>query len=149
MPVARYFIFVGGVLLALLFLLDGFAPRDAVVAGGATPAADRPTVRIHSDRKLPERVVYDTSLPTIVPPPTEIRIAAAPPAPADVTAQARVRNTFAQFVPAESRKLEPQAPRKRKVTRIARSRSNQPMRFAQQQQWHFGFFGAPSWSSTW
>lgn len=149
MPVARYFMFVGGVLLALLFTLDAFAPREAVVAGSATSAVDKPIVRIHSDQKLPERVVYDTSLPTIVPPAANIRVAAAPPAPADVTAQARVRNTFAQFVPAESRKLEPQAPRKRKVARIAKSRSSQPMRFAQQQQWHFGFFGAPTWSSTW
>jgi hypothetical protein len=149
MPVARYFLYVGGVLLALLFVLDAFAPQEVAGAGHSAPGIDKSTVRIHSDQKLPERVVYDTSLPTIVPPRAAMVIAAAaPPVPApDVSAQVRVRDTFAQFVPAEARKLEPQAPRKRK---IAKARSNPPMRFAQQQQQpHFGFFGNIGWNSTW
>lgn len=147
MPVARYFLFVGGVLLALLFALDAFVPQQAAVAGNAAPSIDKTVVRIHSDQKLPERVVYDTSLPTIVPPAAKTRIAAAPPAPvADATAQARVRNTFAQFVPAEAKKVEKpiepqaQAPRKRKIAKV---HPVQPMRFAQQQ--HFGFFGNGTW----
>src|SRR5437762_11884711 len=110
MPVARYFLFVGAALLALLFALDAFVPQQAAVASNGARSIDKTVVRIRSDQKLPERVVYDTSLPTIVPPkPATVVAAAAPPAPAaDVTAQARVRNTFAQFVPAEARKLEPQ-----------------------------------------
>ena len=143
MPVARYFVFVGGMLLVLLFALNAFAPQEVVVASNAAPSIDKTVVRIRSDQKLPERVVYDTSLPTIVPPAAATRIAAAPPAPtADISAQARVRDTFAQFVPAEAKKLEPQAPRKRK---IAKSRPAQPLplRFAQQQ--HFGFFGNSTW----
>lgn len=147
MPVARYFLFVGGVLLALLLAFDAFAPHEAAVASNAAPSIDKTVVRIRSDQKPPERVVYDTSLPTIVPPVVKTQIAAAPPAPvADATAQARVRDTFAQFVPAEARKLEKQAeahaqaPRKRK---IARTRPSQPVRFAQQQ--HFGFFGNSTW----
>ena len=32
MPVARYFLYVGGVLLALLFVIDSLAPREPVVA---------------------------------------------------------------------------------------------------------------------
>jgi hypothetical protein len=149
MPVARYFLYVGGILLALLFVLDAFAPQEIAVASHSAPGIDKSTVRIHSDQKLPERVVYDTSLPTIVPPIVNVVAAAAPPAPApDVSAQARVRDTFAQFVPAEARKLEqPQAPKKRK---IAKARSNPPMRFAQQQQQpHFGFFGNLGWNNTW
>jgi hypothetical protein len=64
MPLKRYFSFVGGALLALLFILDAYLPK--------LPASDRgagnlPTIRIHSDRKWPERVVYDTSHPPIVP----------------------------------------------------------------------------------
>jgi hypothetical protein len=143
MPVARYFLFVGGVLLALLFALDAFAPQQMAVAGNAAPSIDKTVVRIRSDQKLPERVVYDTSLPTIVPPAASIQIAAAPPV-ADVSAQARVRDTFAQFVPTAAKKLEkqpePQAPRKRKIAKI---RPAQPMRVAQQQ--HFGFFGSGTW----
>jgi len=89
------------------------------------------------------------------------QVAAAPPAPVDVTArtsaQARVRDTFAQFVPGEPKKqleakLEPkpepqvqqQVQHKR---RIAKVRPAQPVRLAQQS--HFGFFGGPGWNSTW
>ena len=146
MPVARYFLFVGGMLLALLFALDAFAPQQMAV-GNTAPSINKTVVRIRSDQKLPERVVYDTSLPTIVPPAAATQIAAAPAAPAaDVGAQAQVRDTFAQFVPAEAKKLEkqpePQAPRKRKIAKI---RPAQQMRVAQQQRFGFGFFGSNTW----
>jgi hypothetical protein len=143
MPVARYFMFVGGALLALLFLIDAYAPSQAVTVSHAASTIDRNVVRIRSDQKLPERVVYDTSLPTIVPPASKVQVAAAPqpPVAVDPTAQARVRDTFAQFVPVDVKKPEPQAQRKRKV---ARAHANPPpMRFAQQQ--HFGFFGNSTW----
>ena len=156
MPVARYFLFVGGVLLALLFAVDALVPKQAVVASQAAPSVDKTVVRIRSDQKPPERVVYDTSLPTIVPPRAataqavvpSVRTAAPASASADASAQARVRETFAQFVPEEAKKPEPQ--RKRKV-----AKSRPPMQIAQQrqmrvaQQSHFGFFGGPSWNSTW
>ena len=147
MPVARYFLFVGGLLLALLFALDAFAPPQMTLAGNAAPSVDKTVVRIRSDQKLPERVVYDTSLPTIVAPAATTWIAGAPAAPpANVSAQAQVRDTFAQFVPAEPKKLEkqpePQAPRKRKIAKI---RPAQPMRVAQQQHFGFGFFGSNAW----
>jgi hypothetical protein len=148
MPVARYFMFVGGVLLALLVLIDAYVPSQAVVASHAVPSIDRNVVRIHSDQKLPERVVYDTSLPTIVPPASKVPVAAAPrpPVPIDPTAQARVRDTFAQFVPADVKKPEPQAQRRRKVARSHPNRPMQPMQLAQQSHFGFGFFGGPS---TW
>jgi hypothetical protein len=148
MPVARYFLFVGGLLLALLFALDAFAPQQVAVASNSAASIDKTVVRIRSDQKPPERVVYDMSLPTIVPPAARIQVAAAPFA--ETSAQTRVRDTFAQFVPAEAKKvgkqLEPQAPRKRRVarvTRVAKARSVQPIRVAQQQ--HFGFFGTNTW----
>ena len=145
MPVVRYFLFVGGVLLALLLALDAFAPQQVAVASNTAPGVDKTVVRIRSDQKLPERVVYDTSLPTIVPPAATVQAAAAPVVPnAEATAQARVRDTFAQFVPAESRKLEPQVQRKRKVAKV---RANPPVRVAQQSP--FGFFGGPGWANTW
>jgi hypothetical protein len=155
MPVARYFLFVGGALLALLLAVDALVPQEAVVASQAAPSVNRTVARIRSDQKLPERVVYDTSIPTIVPPPSMTAQVVAPPsvpALADAAAKARVRETFAQLVPAEAKKPEPQVQRKRK---IARSRPVPPMQFAQPpqvrvaQQSHFGFFGGPSWNSTW
>ena len=154
MPVARYFLFVGGVLLALLLAIDALVPQETIVASQAAPSVNKTIVRIRSDQKLPERVVYDTSLPTIVPP-TVTAQAVAPPVPAvasaDAAAQARVRETFAQFVPGEAKKPEPQVQRKRKVAK----RQAPPMQFAQPpqmrvaQQSHFGFFGGPSWNNTW
>jgi hypothetical protein len=152
MPVARYFLFVGGVLLVLLLAVDALVPQQAVEASQAAPSVNKTVVRIRSDQKLPERVVYDTSLPTIVPPPSMTAQAVAPPAPAvaPATAQARVRETFAQYVPAEAKK--PEVQRKRK---IAKSRQAPPMQFAQPpqmrvaQQSHFGFFGGSNWNSTW
>ena len=158
MPIARYFLFVGGVLLALLLAVDALFPQQAVVASRGASSVDKTVVRIRSDQKPPERVVYDTSLPTIVPPPTMTAQAVAPAAVApaaplaDATAQARVRETFAELVPAEAKKPEPQVQRKRK---IAKSRPARQMQFAQQpqlrvaQQSHFGFFGGSNWNSTW
>ncbi|MGY4257033.1 hypothetical protein ACVI1L_004101 [Bradyrhizobium sp. USDA 4516] len=64
MPVARYFLYIGGVLLALLFLLDATIPNSPLAK---QPDSSRPTIRIRSMQKLPDLVVYDTSLPTIVP----------------------------------------------------------------------------------
>jgi hypothetical protein len=152
MPVARYFLYVGGVLLALMFAIDAFMPQDVAVASHSAPGLDKTTVRIHSVQKLPERVVYDTSLPTIVPPAAKTVIAAAAPPvrTADTSAQSRVRETFAQFVPPETKKLEPVPVRKkRRIARVhAYPPANPPMRFAQQQP-HFGFFGGPTWNSTW
>ena len=154
MPVARYFLFVGGVLLALLLAIDALVPQQAVVTSQAAPSVNRTVVRIRSDQKPLERVVYDTSLPTIVPPPVATAQVTAPvvaAASADAAAQARVRETFAQLVPAEAKKPEPQVQRKRK---IAKSRPASPTQFAQPQmrvaqQSHLGFFGGSNWNSTW
>ncbi len=157
MPVARYFMFVGGVLLALLWAIDALVPHQAVVAGQAASSVDKTVVRIRSDQKPPERVVYDTSLPTIVPPQpvaAQAVVPAAAPAAslADVNAQARVRETFAQFVPVEAKKPDAQVQRKRN---IARSRPASPMQIGQRpqmriaQQSQFGFFGGMSGNNTW
>jgi hypothetical protein len=150
MPVARYFLFVGGVLLALIFALGSFVPQEPVaVASNAAPSVDKTVVRIRSDQKLPERVVYDTSLPTIVPAKAAMVEAVATPIAPVTNAQARARDTFAQFVPgAEPKKPEPQVQHKRKIAKIRSAPSS--VRFAQQQQPSFGFFGGPmNWRNTW
>jgi hypothetical protein len=72
MPLMRYFGFVGSALLLLLFGLDWYLPQPVEPVGGVT---DRPVIRISSIEMLPERVVIDTSLPTIVPPPTTLEFA--------------------------------------------------------------------------
>ena len=174
MPVMRYFLYVGGALIALLFAVAAILPPEAAVH--SAPGVDRSTVRIHSDQKLPERVVYDTMLPAIAPS-AKLEIAAVPaavPAP-EISAQTRVSNTFAQFIPGEPKKAEQKAeqgvlkgeqvaarveqvapPKKRKIARVHSAPpygyppNGPPMRVAQQQQQQqrFGFFGSPIWN-TW
>ena len=148
MPVARYFLFVGGILIALLLAIDALVPQQAVVASQAAPSVDKTVVRIRSDQKPPERVVYDTSLPTIVPPAITTQMAAAvvpsavAAAPADAVSQAHARDTFAQFVP-EAKKPES---RKRRVVRshpMPPQGAQPQLRVAQQS--HSGFFGGSTW----
>lgn len=146
MPVARYFLFVGAVLMALLFAVDAFTPKTSMASSTGVAAApvENPTLRIRSDHKWPERVVYDTSLPTIVPPKAEMAavVPAPTPAPAtEISAKSRVRESFAQFKPADEPKLEARPLPKRKVARV---RTAPPvMRVAQQP--HLGFFGNNFW----
>jgi hypothetical protein len=141
MPLARYFLFVGGALMALLFAFDFFSPKAVADIGTQSASAgtvDKATLRIRSEQKWPERIVLDTTQQTIVPKAAQTQQAALPgPAPApEITATARVRETFAQFVPVEPKKPEATAPKKRKVAKS----SGQPMRFARS-----GFFGASTW----
>jgi Zn-dependent protease with chaperone function len=96
MPLGRYFFFSGGMLLALLFLADWYMPQLA-----ATPAradVDRTIIRLHSLQKWPERIVFDTSLPTIVPPPM---IADMPPVKLDSVARSP-REAFAMATPLQA-----------------------------------------------
>ena len=73
MPVMRYFGFVGSALLLLLLGLDWYLPQPVVEPVRAV--TDKPVIRISSIEMLPERVVIDTSLPTIVPPPIALEFA--------------------------------------------------------------------------
>jgi hypothetical protein len=122
MPLVRYFFFVGGALLALLFIADASSPK-LPVANQLETAIDLPIIRIHSDRKWPERVVFDTSTPAIalaaVPAPPA-KTQASIPAPtivADVSAGAYVRDAFAQFEPAYPKRPGPKPQGKRKVVK--------------------------------
>jgi hypothetical protein len=70
MPLGRYFVFAGVLLLALLFLADRYMPQTA--AAPARAEVDRSIIRLQSRHQWPERIVIDTSLPTIVPPPGKL-----------------------------------------------------------------------------
>ena len=142
MPVVRYFLFVGGVLLALLFLSDAYAPKAPVVnameTGASATGVDKSVIRIRSDRKWPERVVFDTNLPTIVPAQAAETTGSVPVATnvADISAKARALDSYAQLKPAEPSKPEPKPQRKRK---IAKTRVAPPVMMVAQQP-RFGFF---------
>jgi hypothetical protein len=150
MPLARYFLVIGGVLLVLLFVVDAVLP-SLPVADKTDAAVDMPVIRINSDRKWPERVVFDTSTSAFTAVPT-LKAEAAVPAStvADTSAKARVRDAYAQLQPSDSkptqlsdaRTPEPKLQRKRK---IAKSRVSRPTMLVAQQP-RFGFFFA---NNTW
>ncbi len=147
MPVVRYFLLVGGVLLALLFLSNEVLPQLPVAERVAELGSNKSAIRINSDRKWPERVVFDTNMPTIVPPVAPALVAKAeavgpaPAAVAEVSAQARGLQAFAQLKPSEPSKPEPKPLHKRKV---AKTRVAPPMVVVAQQP-RFGFFGNDTW----
>jgi hypothetical protein len=120
MPVARYFLFVGAALLALLFVVGSVLPSMPAVETTNT-AAELPAIRIHSDRKWPQRVVFDTSAPTIVAAPTQTASiaspAAAPVRTAEVSSRVTARDAFAQLTSADIRKPEVKRMRKRRVAK--------------------------------
>ncbi|WP_342738980.1 hypothetical protein [Bradyrhizobium sp. B117] len=100
MPIIRYFVFVGALLLALLFAADRYLPPPVERAGPSDP--DRTIIRITSTRSLPEKIVFDTRPRTDAP-----TIAQADPLP--VVPQQKVGEAMAPVpaAPAIEVKKEP------------------------------------------
>ena len=111
MPVLRYFLYVGGTLLSLILISSAVLPLIPLPST-LTSGSDLPTVRIHTDRKLPERGVFDTSstvssaaIPVIAATkvawtaaPVAESVATVPPTPnPEISPKARVREAFAQL----------------------------------------------------
>jgi hypothetical protein len=169
MLMVKYFLGVGGALLALLFICDAYltrVPTPKPVADRAV--ADLPMMRIKSDRKWPERVVFNTSTPA-----STMRTAAidppiaAPPAKfsdikrseikpseikrSEMLAKAQLRDAFAQAPPATSpasdlaaSTLSKQAGSQLPPRRIARKRAPASMVLVAQQP-SFGWSGRNMW----
>ena len=147
MPLARYFLLVGGALLALLFLADASMPILPLADGASS---NRATIRIHSDMKLPERVVYDTSLPTITP-------GSAANADRDAIGQAvtivavpaKTLEAFAELQTSDAIRVRPPEARKREVKqqhqRKHARRHVAPYEFRVARQPQFGWFGHVIW----
>jgi len=160
MPLGRYFVFAGSLLLALLFLSDWYLPPLA-----ATPArgeVDRTVIRLRSGHKWPERIVMDTSI--AMPAPAKLAkmdqpVRTAPVAAAE-PAKSSARDAYAQMAAVEvnhnsaaakavekpyATKLpdttaKPVDVKKRKT---AKAHTGKPMILVAQQP-HFGLF-----ESTW
>jgi hypothetical protein len=140
MPLARYFLYVGGVLLALLFLSAPYLPKLPASAGGGSRSA---IIHIYSDQKWPERIVYDTNLPAVVPAPIanlEANVAAP-----EIVASTTARAAFAQLRPSSQlsdvNKREPKLHRQRKIAKRPAAR---PALLAARQV-QFGWFGNRIW----
>ena len=121
MPVGRYFLYIGGVLLSLLFIADWWLPSPD--SGSASSDVDRTTIRIHSAQKWPNAIVIDTTLPTIAPPPVAMAAAPAPPPPARPVREAfALAEATPEIKPAEAAK--PAKPHVRRP-RVARAPAGQ------------------------
>jgi hypothetical protein len=75
MPLIKYFGFVGSALVLLLIGSGWCFPRPPSGPPEPHGVTDRPAIRIASAERLPEQVIIDTSLPTIVPPPNVLEFA--------------------------------------------------------------------------
>jgi hypothetical protein len=124
MPVGRYFLYIGGVLLALLLIVDWWLP--SLGSGSAPSVVDRTTIRIHSAHKWPAAIVIDTTLPTIVPPQTPSIAAQAPPVPPPPARPVREAFALAEATP-EIKPAEAAKPAKPHVrrARVARAPAGQ------------------------
>jgi hypothetical protein len=140
MPLSRYFLYVGGALLALLFISDPYLPKVPTTDWGNSRSA---IIHIHSDQKWPERIIYDTSLPTVVP--TQIANVEANVVAPEIVASTTGREAFAQLQPSsqlsDAKKTEPKLQRHHK---IAKRRAVPPARLAVRQM-PFGWFGDRIW----
>jgi hypothetical protein len=70
-PIARYFMFVGCALVALLFIAGWYLPTPPVMFADQSVAIDRAVIRTKSAHKWPEKVILDTNQPTIASPTVE------------------------------------------------------------------------------
>jgi hypothetical protein len=148
MPLVRYFLYVGGALLALLLIADSYLPRLPApeTEPGQQQQQQQLVIRIRSERKWPERIVYDTSHFV---PATYATPQAGNPAPAPVLAsEASARAAFASLQPSDSAKQpsadQKKADSKQQRQRRARRRGPPPVLMVARQP-QFGWFGPRFW----
>jgi len=116
--IARYFFFVGSLLLAMLFGAGWYLP-DSPQSFVREAQVDKSIIRIKSAHNWPEQVVIDPSLPTIVPP-SSVVVASTPliDRPREAFAQADASSQEASRTPSPSAS-KPKAAKKATRTRMA------------------------------
>jgi hypothetical protein len=68
MPLRQYFMWVGSILLVMLFAADWCFPAPVAHAPHSEiPPNEKINLRIHSDVRWPERVVFDTTRSRLTP----------------------------------------------------------------------------------
>jgi hypothetical protein len=125
-PIAKYFVVVGSALVALLLISGWSLPAPRASLGDRPEIIERTVIRIRSEHKWPEKIVLDTSKPTLAPPIVTDHSAAPSPVPLPPGEAAGQSNleAMAQLRPdAQPASIDHPAMRvKRGVARTARSR---------------------------
>jgi len=143
MPLLRYFGSVGTALLTLLLVSHWLLAEPTT--GPVRTNIDKTFIRISSIEKLPEKVVFDTSLPYVTPPPSvasprTVASAAAPPVRTPPVQVPPVRSAFAfvqitpgplpGFTKASYVFLNAPGAAKRDVAALAHDRASAPKKVA-------------------
>jgi hypothetical protein len=136
----RYFVFVTSVLLALLFIADAYLPK--LPTAGKTNALP-PVVRIYSDQKWPERVVYDTSAPMVRPAPAANPEAAGSSPPMIGVASPKLREALAELQTTGASPPQSANPKKPQH-KFAKKHAAKPVWLAARRS-PFGWFGPTIW----
>jgi hypothetical protein len=133
MPLVRYFLFTGSLLLGLLFLGDVYLPRPAEAV---TADVDRSIIRIHTSQRWPDAVPIDTSVPMPRATPPGPAVASATPIPASIReAKAYIPADFPAASPKSFDQPKPTG-KGRHITRMARPLPPQAYpRLAYQTNW--------------
>src|SRR3974390_3210870 len=93
MPLLRYFGWVVSLLLAALLVTNWCVSKPMAPESGADIPLDRKiNIRIHTDKKWPERVTFDTTRSTLAPEGTSIE-----PGEAATRAEGQPFDAFAQM----------------------------------------------------
>ena len=123
MPVGRYFVVVGSVLLMLLLVADWYLPGPPPMQSYGAPI-DAASVHVRSEHKWPERLQFDTAAPSILPPSPAIATA--------VTSEDPKLEAFAEVRPPEKppEKQVVVKPKTHVASRHRNRRSPEPLLFA-------------------
>jgi hypothetical protein len=123
-PIARYFVIVGGTLAALLLIAGWCLPTPPAMFADRPIALDRTIIRIKSERKWPEKIVLDTSQPMIAPPAVEESAAPSGRLPADEPGGQSNLQALAQLKPDAASAVvdHPTLRIKRDLSRTARAK---------------------------
>ena len=145
MLLARYFLLVGGALLVVLLVAGACLPSLPVVEQVET---QRTKIRIHTEMKLPERVVFDTSMPAVTHPPEPVTAAPSLPSADDVSAKARqafahVQSSVSRSKLADTKRPELKSAPSRKSETRKRAAAPRKVRIARHPQ--FDWFGGRMW----
>ena len=149
MPLARYFLLVGAALLLVLLIAGACLPLPPLIERVEAP---RTAIRIHSELKLPERVVFDTSMPAVTHPMEPVTAETGTPSlPSANDVSAKAWQAFAHLQSSDVSRMKPvdtkrpelkSAPSRKSETR-KRAAAPRKVRLARHPQ--FDWFGGRMW----
>lgn len=140
MPLVRYFVVAGSALLLTLLVGGAWLPQ-APLDDGTAASAELPVIRIHSDRKTPGPIVFDTRQQAA----PLAKADAVPARPADIIQPPPpAAEKIAQIAPAdpkpivavEAKKPETKPHAKR---RTVRARAREPLTLVAQRPYYWSF----------